>query len=151
MRNRLAPFAPVPLRLMMGIGFVVHGWPKLFSATGHEAFVGSLGSLGVPLPHVLGWVVGVAEVGGAVMLLAGAYVAPVSAALIVEMLVALFLVHGPQGFNVIHITHMTPEGPQFGLPGYEFNLLYLAILAALLLGGAGGWSVDRWRARTWWG
>ena len=33
----------------MGIGFAVHGWPKLFSAAGHEAFVGTLGALGVLL------------------------------------------------------------------------------------------------------
>ena len=150
MRNRFAPFAPLPLRLMMGIGFAVHGWPKLFSAAGHEAFVGTLGALGVPEPLLLARVVAVAEVGGAAMLLAGAYVGPVSAVLILEMLVALALVHGPQGFSVIHITHTTPQGPQFGMPGYEFNLLYIAIRAALLLGGAGPMSVDRWRARTWW-
>ena len=150
MRDRLTQYAPLPLRLMMGAGFLVHGWPKVFSAAGHEQFMGSLVSLGVPLPHMLAWPVALLEVGGAMLLLAGAFVAPVSAALIVEMLVALALVHGPQGFSVIHVVGMTPAGPRFGMPGYELNLLYIAILAALLLGGAGAWSVDRWRASTWW-
>lgn len=150
MRNRLAHLAPLPLRLMIGIGFLVHGWPKLFSAAGHRAFAGALAGLGVPLPHELAWVIGILEVGGALLLLAGAYVALVSVALILEMVVALALVHGPQGFSVIHITRMTAAGPQFGMPGYELNLLYIAILAALVLGGAGSWSVDRWRASTLW-
>ena len=150
MANRLHSLAPLPLRLMMGVGFAVHGWPKVFSTAGHQAFVGALAGMGVPLPHGLAWLVGVLEVAGAAMLLLGAFVALISAALLVEMLFALLLVHGPQGFSVIHITRVTSAGPQFGMPGYEFNLLYIAILAALVLGGAGAWSLDRWRATTWW-
>ncbi|MBI4545043.1 MAG: hypothetical protein HY703_07610 [Gemmatimonadetes bacterium] len=41
---------------------------------------------------------------------------------------------------------MTPEGPQFGLPGFEVNLLYIAGLLALLLAGAGTLSLDSLRA-----
>jgi putative oxidoreductase len=37
---------------------------------------------------------------------------------------------------------VTPAGPQFGPPGYEVSLLYLACLAALVMGGAGPFSVD---------
>ena len=73
--------------------------------------------------------------------------APVSALLIVEMLVAMLKVHLPQGFIFIHITAMTTAGPQFGMPGYEVNLLYIAGLLALLLGGAGPASVDEWWRR----
>src|SRR6266511_1446114 len=61
----------------------------------------------------------------------------------IGMLVALFTVHLSQGFSFIHIKGMTPEGtPQFGMPGIEVNLLYLAGLIALLIGGSGPLSVD---------
>jgi hypothetical protein len=36
----------------------------------------------------------------------------------------------------------TPPGPHFGQPGYETDLLYLAGLIALCVGGAGSFSVD---------
>jgi uncharacterized membrane protein YphA (DoxX/SURF4 family) len=42
---------------------------------------------------------------------------------------------------------LTADGPQFGPPGYEVNLLYIASLLALILGGAGPFSIDRLLAR----
>jgi putative oxidoreductase len=42
----------------------------------------------------------------------------------------------------MNVTGMTDAGPEFGMPGYEVNLLYIAALAALLLGGAGAASLD---------
>ncbi|MBA3887293.1 MAG: DoxX family protein, partial [Acidobacteria bacterium] len=60
-------------------------------------------------------------------------------------LVAMVVGHLPHGFNFMNITGMGPQGPKFGMPGYEVNLLYIAGLLALILGGAGLYSVDRWR------
>jgi uncharacterized membrane protein YphA (DoxX/SURF4 family) len=42
----------------------------------------------------------------------------------------------------------TADGPRFGLQGYEVNLLYVAGLLALILGGAGRLSIDGLLART---
>ena len=42
---------------------------------------------------------------------------------------------------------LTPEGPQLGPPGYEINLLYIACLLVLILGGAGRFSIDALRSR----
>jgi putative oxidoreductase len=42
---------------------------------------------------------------------------------------------------------VTSAGPQFGPPGYETDLLYLACLAALMFGGSGPFSVDGWLSR----
>jgi hypothetical protein len=67
---------------------------------------------------------------------------------IVEMLVALFKVHLAAGFSFLHITGMSGAGPQFGMPGYEVNLLYIAGLASLVLSGGGAWSVDEYRAHA---
>jgi putative oxidoreductase len=58
------------------------------------------------------------------------------------LLVAVFTVHLPYGFSSIKFQAITAAGAQFGQPGYETDLLYLACLAALVLGGAGPWSVD---------
>jgi putative oxidoreductase len=81
-------------------------------------------------------------------LLVGAFVQLAAIPLVVNMLVAMFTVHLPQGFNFINITGITDAGPQFGMPGYEVNLLYIAGLVNLMLGGAGALSVEeRMRSR----
>jgi len=38
---------------------------------------------------------------------------------------------------------VTAAGPQFGPPGYECDLLYLACLAALVVGGSGPLAIDQ--------
>jgi hypothetical protein len=58
------------------------------------------------------------------------------------LLVAIFTVHLPYGFSSIKLIAVTPAGAQFGPVGYECNLLYLACLAALGLGGSGPLAVD---------
>jgi len=42
---------------------------------------------------------------------------------------------------------VTAAGPQFGPPGYETNLLYLAALVALVAGGSGPLAIDVLLAR----
>ena len=46
-------------------------------------------------------------------------------------------------FSSIKQQAITAAGPQFGPPGYECNLLYLACLTALVLGGNGPLALDR--------
>jgi putative oxidoreductase len=58
------------------------------------------------------------------------------------LLVAIFTVHLPYGFSSIKLMAVTAAGAQFGPPGYETNLLYLACLAALVLGGSGPLAID---------
>jgi putative oxidoreductase len=53
----------------------------------------------------------------------------------VEMIVAIFMVHLPNGF------FMNWFGTQKG-EGFEYHLLAIAIAATLLLRGAGAFSVD---------
>ena len=67
----------------------------------------------------------------------GAFVAIVSIPLILSMLAAMFTVNIKYGFSAVNTIGLTPEGPQLGPPGYEINLLYIAGLVALILGGAG--------------
>jgi len=48
-RSPIARWAPVPLRLIVGYGFMEHGFAKL--ARGFDAFPAILQALGVPAPH----------------------------------------------------------------------------------------------------
>ena len=138
-------WAPLPLRLVIGYGFLAHGWAKL--SRGPEGFARLLERIGAPLPVATAWVSTLIEVLGGLAILAGALVAVVSVPLIVMMLVAMFTVHLRYGFSAINTIGLTADGPQFGPPGYEVNLLYVAGLLALILGGAGPFSIDRLRER----
>ncbi len=143
MKN-IAPLIP---RFILGFGFVYHGFPKLFLPGEREAFVGMLQTIGVPQPGLMAWAVGALEFVGGLALIAGAFVVIFGSLLTLNMLVALFTVHLPQGFNFMHITGMAETGPTFGMPGYEVPLLYVAGLLVLVFGGAGALSVDRRRSR----
>ena len=135
-------WAPLPLRMVLGAGMMYHGYPKLFSTQGHQAFEGMLSQIGISAPTILSYLVGVVEFFGGMMLIAGAFVGVVSVFLIVNMLVAAFTVHLPHGFNFLNVTGMTDAGPTFGMPGYEVNLLYMAGLLSLILSGDGALSFD---------
>ena len=138
--RRLAPWAPLPLRLIVGFGFAVHGFAKL--ARGPDSFAGVLHSIGVPNPHFMAWVTILIELLGGIAIGLGALVTFVSVPLAMILLVAIFTVHLPYGFSSIKLIAVTQAGAQFGPPGYECNLLYLAALAALVLGGPGPLAVD---------
>jgi putative oxidoreductase len=88
------------------------------------------------------------ELLGGLAILIGAWIPFVSVPLAVILLVAAITVHLPFGFTSIKLRAVTPAGPQFGPPGYETNLLYLAALMTLVIGGSGPISLDAMLART---
>jgi putative oxidoreductase len=139
---RIQSLAPVPLRLVLGFGFLVHGYPKLFTAEGNEGFVEMLGGIGVPAPGLGAYLVGAFEFFGGILLILGVGVRVIAALGAVEMLVAAVLVHGSAGFDFMNVIGTTDSGaPEFGLPGYEVNLLYMAAFLTLLITGAGTLSL----------
>lgn len=137
----------MPLRLILGFSFIYHGFPKISSIEGHQTFAKMLSSINLPAPGPLAWFAGFVEVAAGVALILGAFVVVASVLLTVEMLVAMFKVHLAAGFSFVNIKGMGPDGPIFGLPGYEVNLLYIAGLMTLILAGAGALSVDQVRGR----
>ena len=139
-RSSFGRWAPIPLRLIVGYGFMEHGLAKL--ARGPDAFAVILHALGVPAPHLMAWVTILTELLGGLAVIVGAFVPLVAAPLAVLLLVAIFTVHLPYGFSSIKLVAVTAAGAQFGPPGYESNLLYLACLAALVLGGPGPLALD---------
>lgn len=143
--NALSRWTPIPLRIIAGYGFIAHGVAKILKDPNHFAAI--LHALGVPAPHLMAWATIAVELLGGVLILAGAFVPVAVIPMIVVLLVAIFTVHLPFGFTSIKLMDVTSAGPQFGLPGYETDLLYVACLVALVFGGSGPLSVDGALAR----
>src|SRR5215475_6471710 len=139
-RFPIARWAPIPLRLIVGYGFMEHGFSKL--SKGPDAFAAILQAMGVPSPHLMAWFTILIELLGGLAILVGAFVAIVSVPMVVVLLVAMFKVHLPYGFSSIKLLAVTAEGARFGPPGYEVSLLYIACLAALVMGGPGPFALD---------
>jgi putative oxidoreductase len=148
LRNRASwgQWVPLPPRLIIGFGFMAHGWAKL--SRGPSGFAKLLAQIGTPLPEVTAWLSTFLEILGGLAIFVGAFVEVVSVPLIVMMLVAMFTMHLRYGFSSVNTIGLTEEGPRFGPPGYEVNLLYIAGLVSLILGGAGALSVDRLLSRN---
>jgi putative oxidoreductase len=139
-RFPIARWAPLPLRLIVGFGFMQHGFSKL--SRGSDVFATILHALRVPAPHFMAWSTILIELLGGLAVMVGAFVTLASIPMAALLLVAIFTVHLPYGFSSIKLMAVTPAGAQFGPMGYECNLLYLACLAALVLGGSGPLAVD---------
>jgi putative oxidoreductase len=144
-RSPIARWAPIPLRLIVGYGFMEHGFAKL--ARGADAFPAILLALGVPAPHLMGWLTILVEILGGLAVLVGALVPLASIPMAAVLLVAIVTVHLPYGFSSIKLQAVTAAGAQFGPPGFETDLLYLACLAALVLGGSGPFAIDGFLAK----
>jgi len=137
-----ASWYALPLRLVLGFGFIEHGYAKL--ARGADAFIAILHAMGMPFAHLLGWATIIVEILGGSLILLGAFVPLATVPMVIVLLVAIFTVHLPNGFSSIKLQSYDAAGAHFGQPGYETDLLYIAGLVALCIGGAGALSVDRY-------
>jgi putative oxidoreductase len=144
-RPSIARLAPIPLRLIVGYGFMEHGFAKL--SRGPEAFAAILHTIGVPAPHLMAWLTILTELIGGLAVLLGAFVPLVSLPMAAVLLVAMLTVHLPYGFSSIKLLSVTSGRAQFGPPGYELDLLYLACLAALVFGGSGPMAIEHYFRR----
>jgi putative oxidoreductase len=145
LRASLARWAPIPLRLMVGYGFMQHGYAKL--SKGPEAFAAILHAMAVPAPHFMAWLTILTELFGGLAVLLGVLIPLASLPMAAVLIVAIFTAHLPYGFTSIKLLGFTAGHAQFGPPGYECNLLYLACLAALVLGGPGPMAIDSYFKR----
>lgn len=138
--SRFAYWAPVPVRMIVGYAFMFHGYAKL--VRGPEHFAEILHGLGVPIPGLMGWIIIIVELVGGLAILMGAFARWVSIPLSAILLVSMFSVLLRNGFTSIKLLAITPAGIQMGKPGYEIDLLYLACLTTMALGGTGPLSLD---------
>ena len=102
LRNSIAP---VLLRVVVGYGFMWHGYAKL--GRGPELFASTLHTLGVPLPLLFAWLTTAVELVGGIAILAGAFVAWVSAPLAIVLITALVTVHLPYGFPSVRLAEVS--------------------------------------------
>lgn len=125
------------LRLTLGIVIFPHGAQKLLGWFGGGGFSGTVGffeSMGIPAAVTV--LVIVAEFFGSLGLLVGFLTRICALGVGAVMLGAIFLVHAPNGF------FMNWTGQQAG-EGFEYHLLALGIVLALLVTGGGAASVDK--------
>jgi len=137
----------LPLRLIVGLGFFEHGYAKL--SRGPDAFIAILHAIGMPFADLLGWATIAVEIVGGLLILFGALVPIAAVPMIIVLLVAIVTVHLPNGFSSIKLVAYDATGAHFGQPGYETDLLYLAGLLALCIGGAGPLSLDGYLSARW--
>jgi len=135
----------IPLRLIVGFGFIQHGYAKL--ARGPEDFISLLHAMGLPSSFLLGWLTIIVELVGGLMILVGALIPLATVPMMIVLFVAIITVHLPNGFSSIKLQSFDAAGAHFGQPGYETDLLYLTSLLALCFGGPGPFSVDGWLNR----
>lgn len=132
---------PLVLRLTLAIVMFPHGAQKALGWFGGHGLQGTLGffrSLGIPLP--LGLLVVAAEFLGSIGLAFGLLTRLAAFGIACVMVGAIVTTHLKHGF------FMNWYGTQKG-EGYEYHLLALGIAIALIIGGAGVWSLDAVLAR----
>src|SRR5260370_27624301 len=108
----LARWAPIPLRLIVGLGFMEHGFAKL--TKGPENFAAILHALGVPAPHLMAWFSILVELFAGLAVLLGALVPLVSIPLAALLLVAIFTVHLRYRSSSIKLMPLPAAGAPFG-------------------------------------
>jgi putative oxidoreductase len=125
------------LRLVLGVVFFAHGTQKMLGWFGGFGFAGTMNFFTsmMHIPAPLAFLAIAAEFFGGMGLILGFLTRIAAFGIGVNMLVAIMTVHRPFGF------FMNWTGTQKG-EGFEFHLLVLAIVAFLMIRGAGAFSVD---------
>ena len=119
--QKLMSFGPLPLRILAGITFIVHGLSKFSDVAGTQGFFGSVG-----LPAELAIPIGLLEVIGGITMFVGVLTRITTILFIIEMVGSTVSVKLSKGF----------------VGGYELDLLLIAILISLLLTGPGRISIE---------
>jgi putative oxidoreductase len=125
-------YAPLVLRLAVGLVMATHGWGKLTVMT-PSGVAGFFGSLGVPAPGIMAWVVTLVELVGGIALILGLFTRLSGVLIAITLAVAILLVKTKVGL-------VASGGP---MAGAELELGHLAGALSLALTGAGALSLDQ--------
>lgn len=115
------------LRVVLGLLLLFHGMSKLIGGIGFVS--GMLAKAG--LPGALGYLVYVGEVAAPILLLLGVYTRLAGLVVVVNMIVAVLLVHTSQFFTINDTGGWT----------LELQAMYFAAGLVLALTGAGRYSI----------
>src|SRR5260370_31719051 len=130
-------FSLLLVRVIVGVIFAAHGAQKLFGAFGGPG----LAAMVQPPPNgmgLLGYPVTIGEFFGGLGLIVGFLTGFSAASLIVIMLRAIGLVHGPHGFFLGRAPTDT-----LATAGFEYNLALIRLLAPILIAGPGRFAIGR--------
>ncbi|MEM3127300.1 MAG: DoxX family protein [Candidatus Woesearchaeota archaeon] len=112
------------LRIFLGMGFIIHGWPKIKDLKGTANY---LQSIKIPFPFVAAFLLAAAEFFGGILVLIGLFAQIAAYLQAFAMLVAI-------------ITHIK-QGDKFK-QGWEVPASYMIIAIAIALLGAGQYSIS---------
>jgi putative oxidoreductase len=129
-----APLALV--RLALGLVMFAHGAQKMLGWWGGNGYAATMGSFEHQgIPALFAFLAIAAEFFGGLGLMFGFLTRIAAFGVLCNMLVAIFKVHGGNGF------FMNWTGKQGG-EGFEYHVLAVAMALAVIVGGAGAFSVD---------
>jgi putative oxidoreductase len=133
---------PAVVRLALGIVVFAHGAQKMLGWFGGSGFSATMDAFvhrqGIPAPFA--FLAICAEFFGGLGLILGLLSRVAAFGILCNMVVAVELVHAPNGF------FMNWTGAKKG-EGFEYHVLAIGMALAVMLGGAGAFSIDRLLAR----
>jgi putative oxidoreductase len=124
---RFAKWGMLPLRIVVGLVFLMHGGQKLF-VFGIGGTADIMGKLGLPLPSICAAIVIAVELLGGLAILLGIFTRLAGALLAFEMLIAIIIARLAGGF--------------FAPYGYEFELTLLGASLTFAFNGPGRMSLE---------
>lgn len=125
--EKWAGWAPLVLRIVVGVTFMLHGWQKI--GFGIEGVGQGFATMSIPLPVISGFIVTYVEFLGGIALILGLFTHWASKLLLIDMLVATLFVHLSKGFFV-------------GAGGVELTLLLAATCFSLMITGPGKFALN---------
>jgi uncharacterized membrane protein YphA (DoxX/SURF4 family) len=137
-QHRFGRWAPIPLRLIVGFGFMEHGFAKLSKGPG--AFAAILSAIGVPSPHLMAWLTILIEIGGGLAVIVGLFVSLVALPMAAVLLVAVF--YGAPTLRVQ--LNQTNRGECSGVSVRTPGLRMWSFIPSLSRGSHYGWSRSNW-------
>ncbi len=126
--EKMLPIAATLVRVVVGIMFVMHVMGKFHN--GADAVAGYMGKNGLQPGAFFAYAAMTLESIGGFCLIIGLFTRFFAAALAIEMLIALIMVHLPKGYAA-------------GGGGYEYVLLIGAVYFVTAIRGGGPYSADR--------
>lgn len=130
-------FAPLMLRIPLGLIFMAHGSQKLLGVFGGEGLTGTfrIFEIKMGIPPIFTLLAIIAEFGGGFGILTGFLTRLSAAGISAVMLVAIYKVHWAHGF---FLNSSAGHGH-----GIEYNIALLGMALYLMIAGGGRWCLDR--------